>query len=120
MEDRHLDLVRNDWDEEQQVLIARIEIGDASGIGVIVKPEANGRDWDKTVRDAIGPTALEPTERIVARLTGYFDGTYLFVSEPHTWGTCPYRGGSPLEMKRKPVNGEYELPEMGGDVKTSL
>lgn len=109
--ERHLDLVRNNWDKDVQERVAQITLGAPGDIGVIVRGETVA-DWDSMIRDAVGDQALESSERVAALLAERFHNGYLFVTALHTEEECPFSGG-PVSMERHDVAGDYALPGVG-------
>lgn len=107
--DDHLDLVRNDLENNEQVLVARIYV-EADGYGVIVKDEVG--DWRGNVFDALGEMVRQPGPQIVETLRRAFDGPYLFVTDPHNDQACPLASGRRSITKHR-VKGSFVLPQPG-------
>src|SRR5947209_11650293 len=89
---QHLDVVRNDWDNEVQERVAWVLIGAPDEIdshGYIVKSEFPGR-WEDVIRDVLRSFAEADGSTIASRLTVAFANPYLVAIGPHPEAECPF------------------------------
>ena len=108
----HLDLIRNDYDKDQQAPVARIYLEPGTS-GLIVKDVA-GEHYEGNIRDTLGEHVLGPAEQILLVLQQSFHGPYLVASDVHSDADCPFRDHSVLPIERRPVAGGFELPSLKG------
>ncbi|MGH9056788.1 MAG: hypothetical protein ACRDYY_13160 [Acidimicrobiales bacterium] len=108
----HIDLIRNDWQDSVQSLVARIFVSE-NDFGLIVK-DTTSEHYENNIFDALGQQAKALGREIVSTLQRMFHGPYLMASDLHSDERCPFTHGSSLAIEQVEVRGEFSLPRHPG------
>lgn len=103
----HIDLVRNDYNTNRQVPIARVHLVEG-GYGLIVE-NLGAADCVPNIFAALGPKATEHSKIIIEALEEVFGGPYVMASAPHG-DDCPFADG-PVDIETEAVVGDFRLPD---------
>lgn len=79
----HIDIVKNDWDQEMQV-----------------------RKGTLSFLASSDPLPVSTVVRMLSAMAEKYDGPYAFCDGPHAESECPFRDSDRLPMVRVPVKGQ--------------
>lgn len=95
----HVDLVHNQWTAGRQVRQA--SVGFDAGHLTVVGPLAD--EWKRRLSDVGWGNGFGDHRRHLEALSNYYQGDYLFATEPHCDDRCPFSSGDSVSMGAQPA-----------------
>ena len=99
---RHVDIVRNEWLGGLQHVVARAVIEEG-----LFRIDSDEKVWEDALnRPLLDPEnglqiyALKDPDRFLNLLPRVVQGSYVFATEPHDVGACPYDSPVPPRLQR--------------------